>query len=76
MRNMVDWYIDRANLTSSRASFLFLVDFVLQNFHDTMIYYLIQNTRKMITNQKNLMMKQLKIFQIQTIYIPRILNYS
>ena len=42
-RNMVDRYIDQ---------YIFL-----QNFHDAIIYHLIQNIRKMITNQKNLMMK-------------------
>ena len=56
-RDVVDRYIDRPNLTSSSSKFAFLMHFVLQNFHDTIIYHLIQNIRKMITNQKNLMMK-------------------
>ena len=55
--NMVDRYIDRPNLTSSSVKFAVLDRFCFANFHDTIIYHLIQNIRKMITNQKNLMMK-------------------
>ena len=56
-QNMVDRYIDRSNLKSSSGKFAFLMHFVLQKFYDTIIYHLIQNIRKVITNQKNLMMK-------------------
>ena len=72
---MVDRYIDRPKLTSSSCKFAVLDAFYFADIDDTIIYHLIQNIRKMITDQKNLMVKYLKIFQIQTIYIPRILNY-
>ena len=69
---MVNRYTDRPNLTISTGKFAVLQAFSFAEFSR---YHLIQNIRKMITNQKNVMMKQLRIFKIQAIYIPRILNY-
>ena len=48
-RKMVDRYIHGPN---SSTSLLFLTHFALQNFHDNIISRLIQNIRKMISNQK------------------------
>ena len=74
-RNMVDRYIDRENLTSSSSKLVIPDAFCFAEF--SRYYYLPSNPKYKENDHQpeELEMKQLKIFQIQTIYIPRILNY-
>ena len=72
---MVDRYVDQPNLTSSNGKFTVLDAFCFAELSRYYYLQLIQNIKKMITNQKNFMMKYLKIFKIQAIYIQKILNY-
>ena len=67
-QSIVDRYVDRP-IQVLVASLAFLIPFVLLSFQDTIIFHQILNIRKMITNQKNLMMRYLRIYLTHSMFI-------
>ena len=68
-QSIVDRYVDRPIQQVLVASLAFLIPFVLLRFQDTIIFHQILNIRKMITNQKNLMMRYLRIYLTHSMFI-------